>query len=74
MLAGAPTLRTPDGERRLAPWDTAAFVPVEEGAHQLRNETDAVARVAFFATRSDPDVRVYPDDDTITVVANGRVL
>ena len=50
------------------------FVRGEPGAHQVRNETDAVARIAFFATRSDPDGRVYPDDDEMTVVANGRVL
>jgi uncharacterized cupin superfamily protein len=67
-------LRTPAGERTLGPWDAAVFVCGEAGAHQLRNDSDAVARVVFFATRSDPDVRVYPDDGALTVVANGRVL
>jgi uncharacterized cupin superfamily protein len=74
VLDGAPTLRTPAGERQLGPWDTAVFVRGEAGAHQVRNDTGAVARIAFFATRSDPDVRVYPDDGAMTVVANGRVL
>jgi uncharacterized cupin superfamily protein len=45
-----------------------------EGAHQVRNETGEPVRVVFFATRSDPDVRVYPDDGAVTVVAGGEVL
>jgi uncharacterized cupin superfamily protein len=58
----------------LEPWDTAVFVRGEAGAHQVRNETGEPVRIVFFATRSDPDVRVYPDDGAITVVAGGRVL
>ncbi|HZR96018.1 MAG TPA: cupin domain-containing protein [Gaiellaceae bacterium] len=74
VLRGAVTLRTPAGERPLGPWEVAAFVRGEAGAHQLRNDGDETARVVFFATRSDPDVRVYPDDGAMTVVAAGEVL
>ena len=74
VIAGRATVRTPAGERVLGPWDTAVFLRGEGGTHQVRNESDERVRVLFFATRSDPDVRVYPDDDAITVVTGGRVL
>jgi len=74
VVAGRPTVRTPAGERVLGPWDTAVFVRGETGAHQVRNESKEPVRIVFFATRGDPDVRVYPDDGAVTVVAGGRVL
>jgi uncharacterized cupin superfamily protein len=69
VVAGAPTLRAPDGERVLRPWDLAVFRRGEEGAHQVRNDTGEPARVLFFSTVSDPEVAVYPDDDRIGVNA-----
>ena len=69
VLAGAPTLRTPEGERALKAWDVAVFPRGEAGAHQLRNATDAMVRAAFFSTKADPEVVVYPDDDRIGVIA-----
>ena len=69
VVAGAPTLRTPEGEQVLKPWDVAVFRRGEEGAHQIRNDTDAPVRAVFFSTVSDPEVVVYPDEDRIGVVA-----
>jgi uncharacterized cupin superfamily protein len=69
VVAGTPTLRTPHGERLLAPWDVAYFVRGPEGAHALRNDTDEPARVVFFSTVSDPEVAVYPDEDKAGVIA-----
>jgi uncharacterized cupin superfamily protein len=69
VLSGAPTLRTPEAERVLQPWDVAAFVTGPAGAHQLRNDSGRPARVVFFSTVSDPEVCVYPDDDRVGVVA-----
>ena len=60
VLAGTPTLRTPDGERVLRAWDVAAFVRGEAGAHEVRNDTEEPARVAMLSTAADPDVCVYP--------------
>ena len=40
MLHGEPTLREPSGERRLVPGDVVVFRCGEDGAHQLRNDTD----------------------------------
>jgi uncharacterized cupin superfamily protein len=69
VLEGAPTLRTPDGETRLRPWDAALFRRGESGAHQLHNETDEHVRAAFFSSVSDPEVAVYPDEGKIGVIA-----
>lgn len=69
VLAGAPTLRTPQGEQRLRPWDITAFRRGEDGAHQLCNDGDESVRAAFFSTVSDPEVCVYPDEDRIGVIA-----
>lgn len=69
MLDGTPTLRTPAGEEVLRPWDIACFRRGETGAHQLRNDTDETARAAFFSTKSDPEVVVYPDEGKTGVIA-----
>ena len=69
MLEGEPTLRTPEGETRLRLWDAAVFPRGEAGAHQLRNDTDAPVKAAFFSSVSDPEVAVYPDDGRIGVIA-----
>lgn len=77
VLAGTPTLRTPDGERTLRPWDVALFRRGEAGAHQLRNDTAEPVRAVFFSSVSDPEVAVYPDNGRIGVVAGtirGRVV
>jgi uncharacterized cupin superfamily protein len=69
VITGTPTLRTPEGERVLAPWDAAYFVRGPAGTHGLRNDTDEPARVVFFSTVSDPEVAVYPDKEKVGVIA-----
>jgi uncharacterized cupin superfamily protein len=67
VLSGNPTLRTPDGEERLAPWDVACFPRGPEGAHGIRNDTEETARVLMFSTVVHPSATVYPDSDKIGV-------
>jgi len=69
VVAGRPTLRTPEGERVLRPWDIAWFPRGSAGTHGLRNDADEPARVVFFSTVSDPEVAVYPDEGKVGVVA-----
>jgi uncharacterized cupin superfamily protein len=69
-LSGRATLRTPEGERALDPWDAAVFVRGPAGAHQVRNDSDEPVRFVMFSTVSDPEVVTYPDDGTIGVTAN----
>ena len=68
-VAGSPTLRTPQGEHALVPWEVAWFVRGPEGAHQVRNDTDRPARLVMFSTCSDPEVCVYPDEGKVGVFA-----
>ena len=61
VLRGRPTLRTPDGERQVAPGDVVSFPPGPEGAHGLRNDTDEPVRYVVAGTRVSPEVVEYPD-------------
>ncbi len=67
VLEGEPTLRVPEGERRLKPWDVCAFPVGPGGAHGVRNETDHVARVLMFSEVRLPAATVYPDSDKIGI-------
>jgi uncharacterized cupin superfamily protein len=67
VLAGTPTLRSPDGEERLEPWDVACFPRGPEGAHSIRNETEEYARVLMFSTVVVPTATVYPDSDKVGI-------
>jgi uncharacterized cupin superfamily protein len=69
-LTGRLTLRTPEGEREMAPWDIVWFPRGEQGAHQVRNDGDRPARIVMFSTCSDPEVVVYPDEDKVGVIAD----
>ena len=39
VLRGTATVRTPEGEEELGPWDLTCFPPGPDGAHQVRNAT-----------------------------------
>ena len=67
VLSGNPTLRSPDGEERLAPWDVACFPRGPEGAHTVRNDTAETARVLMFSTVVVPTATVYPDSDKVGI-------
>jgi uncharacterized cupin superfamily protein len=67
VLSGTPTLRSPDGEERLEPWDVACFPRGPEGAHAIRNDTEEHARVLMFSTVVLPTATVYPDSDKVGI-------
>lgn len=69
VVAGTPTLRTPDGERELRPGDVAGFPEGEAGAHTLYNRGEGAARVAFFSTKR-PGNSVYPDSGKVSAIGN----
>ena len=72
MLRGTPTLRTPEGERKLAEGDLVLFPVGEDGAHGLKNETEEPVRYLMVSTRGAPEVAEYPDLRQITVHAPTR--
>jgi uncharacterized cupin superfamily protein len=67
VLAGWPTLRTPEGEEELAPGDVVCFPEGPAGAHKVTNRGDQRARVMLLSTKQMPVVFVYPDSDKIGV-------
>jgi uncharacterized cupin superfamily protein len=72
VIDGDVTLRTPEGERRMQAGDVACFPLGAAGAHELRNDGDAVARFALLSSRLGPSGgAVYPDSGKVFVYAPG---
>jgi uncharacterized cupin superfamily protein len=67
VVAGRPTLRTPEGEQELEPGDMVAFPEGPDGAHQVQNATEQPVRIVFFSTKQSPAVAVYPDSDKLGI-------
>jgi uncharacterized cupin superfamily protein len=65
VLAGRPSVRTPEGWRELAEGDVIGFPRGEAGAHQVANRTDAPVRLLAISTNGEPDVVLYPDSGKI---------
>ncbi|HEY5059648.1 MAG TPA: cupin domain-containing protein [Gaiellaceae bacterium] len=72
VVAGRPTLRTPEGERLLALGDVVHFPEGEPGTHQLRNDSDGPFRVLIGSTKSPLAVAGYPDSGKVLIWADGR--
>lgn len=61
VVRGQPTLRTPEGERRLDEGDVVCFPRGKAGAHQVWNATDSPTRVLMLSTKIAPDIVEYLD-------------
>jgi uncharacterized cupin superfamily protein len=61
VLSGTATLRTPDGERELAPGSVAHFSPGPEGAHTVMNLGAEPMRYVMIGAHASPDIVEYPD-------------
>jgi uncharacterized cupin superfamily protein len=67
VLDGHPTVRTPEGSERLDPFDVVFFPPGPEGGHQLRNDSDAPARILMWSEIVHPSASAYPDSDKVAI-------
>jgi uncharacterized cupin superfamily protein len=67
VLEGTASLRTPDGTEPMGPMELAFFPTGPEGAHMVRNDTDAPLRVLMFSNTALPTATAYPDSDKIGV-------
>jgi uncharacterized cupin superfamily protein len=65
VVTGEPTLRSPEGERRLRPGDVVCFPAGPDGAHLIRNDTDQPTRILMLSTLRKPDVVRYLDSDKL---------
>jgi uncharacterized cupin superfamily protein len=66
VLRGRPTLRTPNGERVLNEGEAVHFPAGPEGAHQLANHSDEVARFVIAASHVVPEIVEYIDEGVAT--------
>ncbi|MGN6189666.1 MAG: cupin domain-containing protein [Conexibacter sp.] len=67
VLDGRPSVRTPDGVEELAPGALMLFPRGPRGAHQVRNDGDAPARVAMLSNVVLPTATAYPDSGKVGV-------
>src|SRR6266545_372716 len=65
-----------EGEQQLRQGDVVAFPRGKEGAHQIRNDTDAPVRVLMLSTLIAPDIVEYLDTGKIGArsVAGERII
>ena len=74
VLVGRPTLRTPDGERELGPWDCAFFPSGEAGAHKVSNRTEETVRVCMWSDLPAVSTSVYPDSEKVGAWPPGKLF
>jgi uncharacterized cupin superfamily protein len=74
ILAGRPTVRTPEGEQALGPWDCMFFPAGEEGAHKVTNRTDETVRVSMWSNRLEVATAVYPDAEKVGAWPPGKLF
>jgi uncharacterized cupin superfamily protein len=74
VLVGRPTLRTPDGELELGPWDCAFFPTGEAGAHKVTNRTGETVRVCIWSNRLPVATSVYPDSQKVGAWPPGKLF
>jgi uncharacterized cupin superfamily protein len=67
VLAGRPSLRTPEGTEQLEPFDVAFFPKGPTGAHKISNDTSEAVRILMWSTIVYPSATAYPDSDKIGI-------
>lgn len=66
VVAGSPSLRTPDGERVLAPGEVVSFPRGEAGAHQVLNRSEQEVRVLLVSEMNAPEIVVRPESGKLS--------
>jgi uncharacterized cupin superfamily protein len=65
VIDGAPSLRTPDGERVLERGEVLSFPRGAEGAHQIVNRSGDEARVLMVSEMNAPEIVVRPESGKV---------
>ena len=71
VLAGCPSVRTPQGIVGLVAGDVLACAAGRSGAHQIQNLTAQRVRVLAVSTMRYPEVAELPDSDKVLVLTAG---
>jgi len=72
VLRGTPTVRMHDAEHVLAEGDVLPFPRGPGGGHQIRNDSDEVARVLIVSAQANPDVAEYPETGKVATIVDGN--
>jgi uncharacterized cupin superfamily protein len=67
VLAGRPTVRTPDGNRELEPGEVAFFPRGHDGLHAIENASTEPARFLLLSSKVHPDVTERPEEGVVGV-------
>jgi uncharacterized cupin superfamily protein len=67
VLAGEASVRTPEGERKVAAGELVRFEAGADGAHKVANRGDVTCRVMLFSEVRSPAVSIYPDSNKLGV-------
>lgn len=65
VLAGTPSVRTPQGWRQLEAGQVVSFPIGLEGSHQVANFGEDDARVLMISEMNEPEVAIYPDSGKV---------
>jgi uncharacterized cupin superfamily protein len=68
VIAGRPSLRTPDGERELATGEVVSFPRGEVGAHQVVNRSEEEVLVLLVSEMNAPEVVVRPESGQLSAL------
>jgi uncharacterized cupin superfamily protein len=74
VLAGTPTLRSPQGTFALRRGDVVAFPTNEHGAHRLWNDGAEDALLLIVANSDTADVCFYPDSEKLMVEVTNTLV
>jgi uncharacterized cupin superfamily protein len=67
VVAGRPTLRSPDGDQQLESGDVVVFPEGPAGAHGVSNQTGEPVRVVLFSSKSPLALVHYPDSNKVGI-------
>ena len=68
VIAGRPSLRTPDGERELETGEVVSFPRGEAGAHQIVNRGEEEVRILLISEMNAPEVVVRPESGQLSAL------
>jgi uncharacterized cupin superfamily protein len=68
VIAGRPSLRTPDGERELETGEVVSFPRGEDGAHQVVNRGEDEARILLVSEMNAPEVVIRPESEQLSAM------
>jgi len=72
VLRGTPTVRMQDGDVALVKGDVVPFARGPQGGHQIRNDSETIARVLIIAAHAEPDVAEYPETGKVALIVGGE--